>query len=242
MPPQPIPFVSPISDALLMAMRLIDLDVTLDDYAPLRWTFLMDDDEIFLNLLQQVTLEREDVMDLCICASRFGASNILPHLLQRIRSFDPPVDFRTTGTLCLSEAASRGHATAALSLMTIMQVEPSNYLLVMASRRGHHEVVKLFLQTGRVDPSAFDSKALRVAAAHGQERVVRILLETGRVDPGTADNVAIRRASEYGHKEVVRMVLDSGMADPAAEDNYAIRWAAVNGHLEVVKMLIATPG
>ncbi|KAI8847785.1 ankyrin repeat-containing domain protein [Chytridium lagenaria] len=233
-------FASVLGDACAAFTQSFTLDVCADGYAALRWTFLVDDVDTFSILFTDLSIGNDDLLDLCLCACRFGASSILPLLLERIHQ-TPNLNFIPTGTTCLTESATRGHALS-VSLLMSASILPTSHLLVMAARRGHVDVVDLLLTSRNVDPSAFDSKALRVAAAHGQDRVVKRLLETGRVDPGSADNVALRRASEYGFKEVVRMVLDTGMADPAAEDNYAIRWAAVNGHLEVVKMLIASPG
>jgi hypothetical protein len=87
--------------------------------------------------------------------------------------------------------------------------------LLWAAKNGHEAVVKLLLETGKVDVDSKGNLSRRTplswAAENGHEAVVKLLLETGRVDVNSK------------------------------EDNYGGRtplsWAAENGHEAVVKLL-----
>lgn len=82
-------------------------------------------------------------------------------------------------------------------------------VLVVASRRGFSEVVKLLLVDGRVDPSSRGNCAICRASQNGHSAVVKLLLDDERVDPAADDNRAIRRASENGYPKVVQLLLAS---------------------------------
>lgn len=89
-----------------------------------------------------------------------------------------------------------------------------------------------------VDPSIDGHCPLRIAMLHGQVTVVNELLNDGRVDPSSRGNYAIQWASYYGHLEIVRKLLKDSRVDPSWGNSYAIQWASRNGHLEIVKELL----
>jgi len=70
------------------------------------------------------------------------------------------------------------------------------------------DIVKWVLENmgGRVDPSANDNYATKVASENGHAEVVGLLLADPRVDPSAENNYAIRVASEKGHVEVVALL------------------------------------
>jgi len=88
-----------------------------------------------------------------------------------------------------------------------------------AACEGEAEVVRALLADSRVDPTADNNFAIRVASGYGYAEVVRALLADPRVDPAADDDYAIRVASYYGHAEVVRALL----ADPRADPRVAIK-------------------
>jgi hypothetical protein len=126
-------------------------------------------------------------------------------------------------------------------------------------------LVDLFLHDPRVDPSASNNLAIRLASEYGNLGVIERLLHDlpswhpyrGSVDPSALNNEAIRRASMNGHLDVVNRLLqdlpswhpyrgDSRPAvrrdvDPSAVINEAIRLASKNGHLCVVERLLQDP-
>jgi hypothetical protein len=67
----------------------------------------------------------------------------------------------------------------------------------------------------RVDPSADDNEAVRLAAAHGHLAVVERLLQDERVDPSANGNYAVRWAARRGHLAVVERLLEDDRVDAA---------------------------
>jgi hypothetical protein len=68
--------------------------------------------------------------------------------------------------------------------------KPGMSNLSLAAFNGHDAVVKLLLETGKVDLDSKDGSGLMPlwwAAANGHEAVVKLLLETGKVDPDSKD-------------------------------------------------------
>ena len=84
--------------------------------------------------------------------------------------------------------------------------------LSWAAQNGHEAVVKLLLETGKVDVDWKDSfgwTPLSCAAQNGHEAVVKLLLETGKVDVDSKDGLnktPLSRAAENGHEAVVMLL------------------------------------
>jgi hypothetical protein len=123
--------------------------------------------------------------------------------------------------------------------------------LSWAAENGHEAVVKLLLDTGKVDADSKDAENDRTplswAARNGHEAVVKLLLDTGKVDAdskGEGGRTPLSRAAEYGHEAVVKLLLDTGKVDADSKDkNYGrtpLSRAAENGHEAVVQLLLDT--
>ncbi|RYP52665.1 hypothetical protein DL768_002221 [Monosporascus sp. mg162] len=122
-------------------------------------------------------------------------------------------------------------------------------LLCLAAGKGHGAVVRLLLDTGKIDSHAEDLQtALWLAAWNRHEVIVKLLLDSGKVDPNVKDrhrSTALHRAAENGHETVVKLLLDNGKVDPNVQDQYgstALHRAAENGHEAVVKLLLLDNG
>jgi len=111
-------------------------------------------------------------------------------------------------------------------------------LLVFALKIQNTDAVLLLLSDLRVDPSAKNNFAIRMASRDGYDKAVALLLNNPRVDPSVEVNYAIRIASENGHDKVVALLLTDPRVDPSAEVNIAIRWASENGHDKVGKRYV----
>ena len=70
---------------------------------------------------------------------------------------------------------------------------------IAAARWGHLASVERLLADPRVDPSADDNAAIRMASRFGHVAVVARLLADPRVDPSAAHNEAIRREIGRAH-------------------------------------------
>ncbi|KAL1885699.1 hypothetical protein Plec18167_001194 [Paecilomyces lecythidis] len=122
--------------------------------------------------------------------------------------------------------------------------------LLWAAERGHESVVKLLLQTGKVDLNIkdpeFSKTPLAYAAENGHRAIAELLLGTGEVDPNLDSKegwTPLAYAAKNGHDAIVKMLLGTGKvdADSVTKDKYGltpIAIAAATGHESVVKLLL----
>ncbi|KAI9770975.1 MAG: hypothetical protein M1840_002679 [Geoglossum simile] len=119
-----------------------------------------------------------------------------------------------------------------------------------AAAHGHEAVVKLLLDSGKVDVDVKDEDCGRTplwcAAARGHEAVVKLLLDSGKVDVDVKNERKGRTplwyAAAHGHEAVVKLLLDSGKVDVDVKDERngrtPLSYAAERGHEAVVKLLL----
>ncbi|SPO05328.1 uncharacterized protein DNG_08015 [Cephalotrichum gorgonifer] len=121
--------------------------------------------------------------------------------------------------------------------------------LSWAAASGHEGVVKMLLDTGKVDIDVKDGDGrtpLSHAAGGGYEGVVRMLLDTGKVDIDLKDEggwTPLSYAAARGYERVVRMLLDTGKVDIDIKDGDGrtpLSHAAARGYERVVRMLLDT--
>ena len=123
-------------------------------------------------------------------------------------------------------------------------------LLSEAAEKGNEAVVKLILDTGKVNPntrSVLDSRTLIMRAAwNGHTEVVKLLLGTGKVDLHAKDDegfTALSLAARSGAEAIVELLLATGKVDLDVEDTYEytpLCLATTCGHTAVVKLLLDT--
>jgi ankyrin repeat protein len=99
------------------------------------------------------------------------------------------------------------------------------------------DVVKLLLADKRVDPSADDQLAIRMACEDGQLEVVKLLLADERVDPSVSNSCTILGACAHGHTEIAQLLLADKRVDPS--ENHSFRFACSYDHPAIVKLLLA---
>ena len=114
-----------------------------------------------------------------------------------------------------------------------------NYALVEAVIWDFTDAFKLLLSDSRVNPSAQNNLAVRVASMYGHFEIVKLLLADDRVNPSAQNNQAFIDASGNGHLETVKLLLKDARVDPSAVENLAVRVASHNGHLDIVKLLLS---
>jgi len=134
----------------------------------------------------------------------------------------------------------------------------SNWPLTLACRHNHIDVIKLLLKDPRVDPTARDDKALRVAYSHlarkceyipptGPEDhsycldTVCLLMADGRVDPRSAGNI-LAVACRFGDIGLVKLLLADPRVDPMYEGNAPMEEAlrAYPYQPEIANLLLST--
>ena len=119
-----------------------------------------------------------------------------------------------------------------------MEISLNTIFKDLVKSDSHPELIKLLLLDKRIDPTANDNAAIKLASKKGYFEIVKILLEDSRVDICVSNNYPVQLASQYGHLEIVKLLLQNSKVNPSLDDNYAINFASVNGHLEIVKILL----
>ena len=126
-------------------------------------------------------------------------------------------------------------------LLQVEGIDPAfggNAGILMASKNGNAESVRLLLGDARVDPSVENNHSIRFASENGYAGVVQLLLQDARVDPAVNNNQAIIMASKKGRVEVVQLLLGDARVDPSTNYNQAIRLASYYGYAVVVQLLL----
>ena len=116
--------------------------------------------------------------------------------------------------------------------------------LLLASKNGHNNVVKLIIQRcGHVNSTDDnDQSALIVASQHGHSEVVKTLIEHGaQVDMQDKNGMSsLMFASQNGHQEIVKIILTK---EPQVNLQNNEGWSALmlaswNCHVETVEILL----
>ena len=131
--------------------------------------------------------------------------------------------------------------------------------LLLAAKNGHKAVVKLLLESDKVDTNTeddYNQTPLSLAAKNGHKAVVKLLLEnllldtdTGKIDTDSKNCSdmrllweATRQAAQNGHEAIVKLLLESDKVDANWKDSFnnqtPLPWAAENGYETVVKLLL----
>jgi ankyrin repeat protein len=118
--------------------------------------------------------------------------------------------------------------------------------LLMAAKNGHEHIVRLLLETGRINANARDSRgseALECAAATGNEAIAQLLLDLGQVSRLSRP---LFLDAERGYEALVELFIETGKGDidarygPNDWDPTALSVAAQKGHFAIVHLLLGT--
>jgi hypothetical protein len=96
-------------------------------------------------------------------------------------------------------------------------------LLISASETGLVDVVRSLLLDNRVDPSARDNEAIKVASKNGHTKIIEILIASERVDPTAQNNAAIRLARLHRQESSIQALLKNDRVrkmEPCTGDKY----------------------
>jgi ankyrin repeat protein len=117
--------------------------------------------------------------------------------------------------MSLFEACYEGNVKLVKTLLANSE-EPAadiNWVIRVASARGHTKMVELLLQDGRIDPTTDSNAAIGYASLNGHVDIVALLLQDSRVDPTDYGNYAIKRAIFNGHIDIVSLLLQDGRVE-----------------------------
>lgn len=125
--------------------------------------------------------------------------------------------------------------------------------LLWAAENKYEGLVKLLLNTGKVDVNArgrdvWEETPLLVAAGLGYEGIVKLLLDTNRVDVNARSrrgwkDTALIRAAREGYEGIVKLLLETNGVDVGARNRKGFTpliQAVMQGHERVVKLLLET--
>ncbi|CZR53656.1 uncharacterized protein PAC_03536 [Phialocephala subalpina] len=121
--------------------------------------------------------------------------------------------------------------------------------LSIATKNGDMPMVKILLDTGKVDAELKDNggrTALSWAAEGGNEAIVRLLLSSGNFDVDSKSNqgwTPLSFAARRDHKAVVELLLDTGEVDVDSKDIDGLTplsWAVQGKFTATVKLLLDT--
>jgi ankyrin repeat protein len=170
------------------------------------------------------------------------------------RRLQANIESKPTGVTAVQMAAEMGHAQIVKILGGKPDVEIT-WALHGAAKKGHHDMVKEFLNSGKevhvnalkheiLDDaqhrSSFgeDLNPLHLASIYGHASVVRALCEDRRLQANIESKptgvTAVQMAAEMGHAEIVKILgerLD-------VEITWALHGAAKKGHHHMVKELL----
>ena len=111
----------------------------------------------------------------------------------------------------------------------------NEYILRLAARNGHLEIVKYLVEQG-ADIHADNDCALQWAAQNDHLKIVKYLVEHG-ADIHADNDLALRYVAQHGHFNIVKYFVEQG-ANIHINNDCALRWAASNGHFNIVKYLV----
>ncbi|KAM3080399.1 hypothetical protein ACMFMG_005354 [Clarireedia jacksonii] len=193
----------------------------------------------------EIDLKDKDNRTPLLLAAQWGYKGIVKLLLDTGKVEIDSKDIN--GETPLSWAAQLGFEGVAKS-RSIRRIKQSNATLVGCSV-GREEVVKLLLDTGKVEIDSKDINSqtlLSWATQWGREEVVKLLLDTGKVEIDSKDKddrTLLSWAAEWGREGVVKLLLDTGKVEIDSkdkEDRTLLSWAAQWGREGVVKLLLDT--
>lgn len=123
--------------------------------------------------------------------------------------------------------------------------------LIVAVTLGAPQMVKLLLETGRVDVNLTDGSgrsAISRAVIAGDVEITELLLETGKVDLNSSVSDEMRRPAIFaavasGNVKLVKLLLDTGQVDVNLVDKNGwsmIFMAVATGNVFVTRLLLST--
>ncbi|KAK3342926.1 heterokaryon incompatibility protein-domain-containing protein, partial [Neurospora tetraspora] len=118
-------------------------------------------------------------------------------------------------------------------------------LLCLAAENGHETIIKLLLDTGKVNLHREELQtALWLAEQKGYKAIVKMLRDTGKVNADAKDEngqIALHRAAITGNEVVVQLLFETVEVDLHSKElQKVLHMAAENGQEAVVKLLLDT--
>lgn len=131
-------------------------------------------------------------------------------------------------------AAQRGKGLVVAALIAAAPAgHRARWALQWAACCGDVKGVARGIRSGKADPAADGSRALRWASEKGHGGAVSLLIPVSNPRAWFSD--ALMQAARMGHGAVVDQLIP--VSDPLAFNSGALYWAALNGHPDIVAKL-----
>src|SRR3989338_5474367 len=142
-----------------------------------------------------------------------------------------------------NNAMTYGNIAEIELLMQIVEEVDLNDFLISAIRNRKAEIVQVFLEDRRIDPTDNDSKVIRTAVAYGEPEIVSLLARIPKVVTGAIDHYLKIRKPTKRLRKINRLAYMTGAIprsemDPSISDEDLLVWAAAMGSLALVRHLI----
>lgn len=111
--------------------------------------------------------------------------------------------------------------------------------LIHKAKIGDEDSVRILLEHHRVDPSAYDQLAIKLACLNGHVPVVQLLRTDNRVDASRPE--CLYNAALGGHTELVRYLLDHTLVDVSQVSDNFFQTASRLGNSKIVDIFITYP-
>jgi len=122
----------------------------------------------------------------------------------------------------------------------VLDIDPSineNKAIILASDKGHVQIVKRLMDDKRVNPGDVDNWAVVSALIKGYVDVAEILISDPRVKLSSYNNWAILRAAGDGHMKSVAFLMYHNKDIKKTDIMLAMQWAEKNKFSKIVTYL-----
>jgi len=142
--------------------------------------------------------------------------------------------------IALVKACQGGHMSIARFLLTKTDYKAfeESAPFRAACVKGQTDIVRMFLDEFKADPSVKDNFAVLAASKNGHIDIVRLFLDDPRVSLTTENDDVLNMACKKGQLDLVRIFLAENRIDPTANDGRAFATACEGGYVDVAKLMM----
>ncbi len=212
------------------------IDPTFEDHLLIRKASQWGDKDLVKELLDNPYVDPTANQDEAIrMACQSGHLSIVRMLLS-----NPHVDPTMQDNVCVYYACERGN----LPMVRLLLADRS-FLITTPHNKGGKGTesylaspIKTLLERRRVNPSACEDRAFRIACEKGYVDIALELLKDDRLNPGAKDDEGLFKACQNNHTVIVTLLLNNSKVDPIANNYAAIRIAYEKGHFGIVEIFL----
>lgn len=100
-----------------------------------------------------------------------------------------------------------------------LNTDMCSHILEYACKIGEHELVKILLEDGRIDPETNRNYCIKKACKYNRLKVVELLLDDGRADPNAGGGMPLFYATSNKNKRVMEALLSDWRIKTYSKDH-----------------------